>query len=219
MKVYRIHISGWTASFRYPNMISGFQPTLPVPPLSTINGLISAAMGRYFIVTTEQIAFTFFYRGKATDLETIYQMRRSLKGIKSNVIKREFLYDTDLFLYTDSRAIAESFHCPKYQLLLGRSGDLAMVNGIRSMNPVPKPVLTDLKGTVVPFGAGRLPAPIQALSVAFSDTLPRQNLLTRPYYILAPDYRSPDLELTGFADNDGTREWDVYWQERVFPDG
>jgi len=36
MKVFRIDITSWTASFRYPNLISGVQPTLEVPPLSTI---------------------------------------------------------------------------------------------------------------------------------------------------------------------------------------
>ena len=51
MNVYRIYITGWTASFRYPNMISGFQATLPVPPLSTIIGMSSAAKGSYYILT------------------------------------------------------------------------------------------------------------------------------------------------------------------------
>jgi len=51
MKVYRIHVTSWTASFRYPNMISGYQPTLSAPPLSTINGLISAAKGDLFTLS------------------------------------------------------------------------------------------------------------------------------------------------------------------------
>ncbi len=47
MKAYRIHLTSWTASFRYPNLISGYQPSLVVPPLATIYGLISAAAGDY----------------------------------------------------------------------------------------------------------------------------------------------------------------------------
>ena len=42
MRIYRIEITSWTASFRYPNIISGYQPTLCVPPLSTVLGLINA---------------------------------------------------------------------------------------------------------------------------------------------------------------------------------
>jgi CRISPR-associated protein Cas5t len=47
MEVYRIKLSSWTASFRYPNLISGYQPTLDVPPISTVLGLINAAAGKY----------------------------------------------------------------------------------------------------------------------------------------------------------------------------
>ena len=213
MKIYRIHISSWTSSFRYPNMISGYQPTLPVPPLSTINGLISAAMGSYFVITNEKIGYSFFYHSKNTDLETIYQMGKSLKGIKSNVIKREFLYDVDLFLYTDSKKIAECFNHACYQLLLGRSGDLAFVEHIDEISRVKKTLLTNLKGTIVPFGACYMPAPIQALPVSFSNTIPRENISTRPYYILDGDYQCPEIMLSGFSDYKEEKEWDVYWQE------
>ena len=47
MNIFKIEITTWTSSFRYPNIISGFQPTLEVPPLSTVLGLINAAAGRY----------------------------------------------------------------------------------------------------------------------------------------------------------------------------
>ena len=49
MKFYRIEISSWTASFRYPNILSGIQPTLEVPPLSTVLGLINACAGKYLV--------------------------------------------------------------------------------------------------------------------------------------------------------------------------
>ena len=47
MKVFKIDITAWTSSFKYPNLISGFQPTLEVPPISTVLGLINAAAGKY----------------------------------------------------------------------------------------------------------------------------------------------------------------------------
>ena len=43
MKVLRVHITGWVSSFRNPLFISGFQPTLPLPPLSALYGLLTAA--------------------------------------------------------------------------------------------------------------------------------------------------------------------------------
>ena len=218
MKIYRIHISSWTASFRYPNMISGFQPTLPVPPLSTINGLISAAMGHYFVCTTERIGFVFLHNGKAQDLETIYQMGASLTGIKSNVIKREFLFDTNLFLYTDSEKIANALRRPYFQLLLGRSGDLAQVNSIEEIERSEKDLLSKLKGTILPFRKYPLPAAIQALPVCFSDEIPRRNIGTQPYCLLPGDYlKSRSIEARGIQDewtqNGKSYVWDVYWQE------
>lgn len=212
MEVYRIHISSWTASFRYPNMISGFQPTLPVPPLSTINGLISAAKGDYFYPNSEKIGFVFFADAKTVDLETIYQMGQKLTQIKSNVIKREFLSDANLFLYTNSHTIANYFRSPVYPLLLGRSVDLASVREIKKIDVTEKNDLSGLRGTIIPFKGKLMPGLIQALPQYFSNTIPRRNIGTRPYYILESDYQQKEsIKAKGIFDPE--KEWDIYWQE------
>ena len=103
MKVFRIKISAWTASFRYPNIISGYQPTLEVPPLSTILGLMNACAGRYLNHADMEIGYYFSYRSISNDLETIYQMEydkgTAKKQVKSNVINRQFLFDNTLYIY------------------------------------------------------------------------------------------------------------------------
>ncbi|MBC8525741.1 MAG: type I-B CRISPR-associated protein Cas5 [Candidatus Cloacimonetes bacterium] len=215
MKVYRIHLTSWTASFRYPNMISGYQPTLTTPPLSTINGLISAAKGDYFVASKEKIGYVLQYKAKTTDLETIYQMGQRLTQIKSNVIQREFLSDVDLYLYTDSAEITECFKFPVYQLLLGRSGDLATVKSITEIEITEKEKLSDLKGTIIPFKKYKLAAPMQALPTSFSNTIPRRNYGTQPYFILDWNYRQRDeIKAKGIHDMiDNKTNWDVYWQE------
>ncbi|PIS29657.1 MAG: type I-B CRISPR-associated protein Cas5 [Candidatus Marinimicrobia bacterium CG08_land_8_20_14_0_20_45_22] len=212
MKVFRIHISSWTASFRYPNMISGFQPTLPVPPVSTVIGIISSAMGKPFVPSLEKIGFVFQAKSKTVDLETIYQMGRSLTQIKSNVIKREFLFDANLFLYTDREEINSAFEKPYFPLLLGRSGDLATIEARDELEIKGKDLLLNLKGTVIPFDKYQIPAMIQALPVYFTDTIPRRNVGTQPYYLLEPNYRQNNpIAALGFEDKD--KNWDVYWQE------
>jgi CRISPR-associated protein Cas5t len=97
MKVLRIKIDGWTASFRYPGFISGFQPTLPVPPISTIYGLISAARGELTVPEDVSIGYVFDFESKTVDLETIYELSPGLSA-KSNVVRREFLYNPELYL-------------------------------------------------------------------------------------------------------------------------
>ena len=212
MKIYRIHISSWTASFRFPNMISGFQPTLPVPPLSTINGLISAAKGKYFHITKEKVGFVCTYKSKNVDLEKIYQMGNSLSQIKSNVIKREFLSDVNLYIYTDSEDIADAFKNPEYQMLMGRSADIASVRKISSFEAEEKKVLNKLCGTIVPLKVKVLPGIIQALPTYFTDTVPRQNMETKPYCILEQkNNQGISLEADGFYDD--IYKWDVYWQQ------
>ncbi|MHA1921277.1 MAG: type I-B CRISPR-associated protein Cas5b [Promethearchaeota archaeon] len=212
MKVHRIHISSWTASFRYPNMISGFQPTLPVPPLSTIFGLISAAMGKYYTPNKLDIGFVFLSKCKTVDLETIYQMNRTLRNIKSNVVKREILFDNNLWIYTQNYEIAEAFNKPYYPLLLGRSGDLATVDSIAEIDVEPKEQLSRLKGTIIPFIKYRIAGPIQALPIYFSNTIPRRNIGTKPYYLLDSNYRqNQPISAKGFVDKE--LDFEVYWQE------
>lgn len=217
MKVYRIHIESWTASFRYPNMISGFQPTLDAPPYSTINGLISAAKGDYFKPENEKIGFVFRADGKNIDLETIYQMGKSLSGIKSNVIKREFFSYPELFIYTDSQEIASYFSKPVFPLLMGRSNDLAGVKHIEAIDIEEKSELTNLKGTILPFKLGFMAGSIQALPRYFSNSIPRQNIDTQPYYIFSKDHdqKGQVVNAPGFSDKneDLGIDWDVYWQD------
>lgn len=221
MKVYRIYLTSWTASFRYPNLISGFQPTLPVPPLSTVHGLISAALGSYYAPEKPEVGFVFQTAGVAVDLETIYQIKIASDEVIPNVIRREFLFDNHLWIYTQTKQIADAFRRPFFQLLLGRSSDLATVHDIAEIEVEPCNKLTKLKGTIVPFGKYVLAAAIQSLPMNFSNTIPRRNLGTKPYYLLESKYRQAKTQpilANGFVDCSNRffekqNGVEVYWQE------
>jgi CRISPR-associated protein Cas5t len=193
MKVYRIKLSSWTASFRYPNLISGFQPTLDVPPLSTVLGLINAAAGKYIEYSRLTIGYYFEYEAKATDLETIYQieLKKTKSGTypsnstKSNIINREFLYDCRLYIYMQDEKIADYFKKPYYSLVLGRSGDLVSIDAIEEVDLTKNPNPDNIKGQVVPFFDNFLPGEIQALPKYFTNTIPRKNIGTEPYSVIS----------------------------------
>ena len=92
----RVKIKSWTASFRYPTFQSGYQPTLLVPPLSTIQGLLSAAKGE--IVSFSEVPFigyVFKNGGIGVDLERIYALGKP----ETDVIRRKILFDNILYLY------------------------------------------------------------------------------------------------------------------------
>lgn len=221
MEVYTVDIRSWTASFRYPNLISGIQPTLEVPPLSTVLGLINAAAGHYQKYNQLTIGYYFEFKAKATDLETIY-MIDSNKGkptnnAKSNIIKREFLFETFLRLYLTDAKISEYFLKPFYPLVLGRMNDLATVDNLSIGRRFLKLVenADKIKGQIIPFQNNYLPGTIQALPKYFSDSLPRQNLGTEPYSIIKYDAKFKS-NLTAYRDMVIGKEVDIYFHQINF---
>jgi CRISPR-associated protein Cas5t len=215
MRVARIHIRGWTASFRYPAFISGFQPSLPVPPLSTIYGLLSAAKGELVTPTDTRVGYVFQSHGRAVDLETIYELHDTPLRANMNVVKRELLCDPQLYLYVEKPEFAAYFGKPHYPMLLGRSTELAMVvksetceleekNGVR------------VGGSVFPFDVKLgLSGTIQALPTHFSDEIPRRAIGTRPFYIIETDFSGKALNKRPIVFNgsvlyDAKHDWGVF---------
>jgi len=188
MNVARIYIRGWTASFRYPAFISGFQPTLPVPPLSTIYGLLSAAKGELITPSDTKVGFVFQSHGRAVDLEAIYELHDTPLRANTNVVKRELLYEPELFLYVGDTAFIDYFRQPHYPLLLGRSTELAMV--VKSQ-PFELEERSGVRvgGSIFPFtGDIGVTGVLQALPTHFTDEIPRRAVGTRPFCLVETDF-------------------------------
>lgn len=223
MKFYRIKISSWTASFRYPNILSGFQPTLDVPPLSTVLGFINACAGRYLDYKYRRIGYYFEYGAKEVDLETIYQIERSEKNtpkneVKSNILRREFLYDCRLYLYLQDEELVRYLKMPYFPLLLGRSCDLATVERIEEVDLEEVNGADRIRGQLVPFRENFLPGMIQALPQYFTDEIPRRNLGTMPYTVISCMSGSGATHLKGYRDVVEGRETDIYIHELTLQD-
>lgn len=205
MKAYRIHLRSWTASFRPPLTIYGYQLTLNAPPFSTVYGILSSACG--YIVTPEdtQVGFVFLHKGNAVDLETIYEweeknvsadkrMEMAKKGIpvpaskisKKNVIKREFLAFNDLYVYVVNKNIAECFKKPVFPLLIGRSSDLAFADEVKEIELVERDA-SFVYPTVVlleDVDKEQLSGDLKALPVYFGEEIPRKPQLTKPFLVI-----------------------------------
>lgn len=222
MEAYTIDVTSWTASFRYPNLISGFQPTLEVPPLSTVLGLINAAAGYYIEHKKLRIGYYFEYQSKAVDLETIYMIdsknRKPTNNAKSNIIKREFLFDNFLRIYVIDETIAAFFKQPVYPLVLGRMNDLATINTHNFSKPKKLSEVAEadkIRGQIVPFVNYHFPGTIQALPKYFTNSIPRQNLGTEPYSIINHQAKIKS-SLKAFRDNVNGREVDIFFHEIDF---
>ncbi len=227
MKAYRIKISSWTASFRYPNLISGYQPTLDVPPISTVLGLLNAAAGRYLKHFQIKIGYYFKYEAKATDLETIYQIKlKSTKAgsfpsniVKPNIINREFLYNCQLYIYLQDEELVEYLRKPHFSLVLGRSGDLATVETIDEIELTKNSTPENLKGQVIPFTGNYLPGEIQALPKYFTNSIPRNNIGTEPYSVISchsGNIKNNNADLEAYTDIINEKEVDIYFHDLNF---
>lgn len=196
MELLRIHLKSWTASFRYSNILSGYQPTISVPPLTTIYGILSAAKGSIVSQSETAVGYVFQSKGKALDIETIYEIKQNLSANK-NVMRREFLYDIDLYLYLTNLDFISYFKSPYYPLLIGRSMDLANVNGLKIVNlNLRKEV--KLGGSIFPITIKGMYGPIMPLAKSFTDTIPRKTNEQQIFYIIDTDFSGKDLSKRPF---------------------
>jgi CRISPR-associated protein Cas5t len=207
MEVFTIDIESWTASFRYPNLISGYQPTLEVPPISTVLGLMNAAAGDYLQHDSLEIGYCFRYEGRGIDLETIYQIESNAAGKasnngKSNVIRREFLFEAKLRIYLKDEKLVEFFKEPVFPIVLGRMNDLASVRSVSKTKLTTVENASKVRGQIIPFLSNRLPGQIQALPIYFSNTIPRNNIGTEPFSIVPHHSKMLQSRLTAFRDED-----------------
>lgn len=220
MEVYKIDIRSWTASFRYPNLISGTQPTLEVPPISTVLGLINAAAGQYLRHEQLQLGYYFEYEAEGEDLETIYQVSskegKPTNNAKSNIIYRRFLFNNFLRIYTTDTQIANFLSQPYYQLVLGRMNDLATVEKINESKLEKAAHSTAISGQLIPLRY-QLPGQLQALPQYFTDEFPRKNLGTSPYSIISHKAKLSSKDVATYLDvlPDG-KEVHIYFHELNF---
>lgn len=222
MKLYRILISAPTASFRYPNVMVNYQLSLKAIPYTTVLGMIASAIGRHDL-SGFHFSYTFRYETLYTDIETIYKIKRDEKksGVdigfdykagtqhylrqkahfpNADAFRREVLYGCYLTLYVDSETIAKAFRCPMYQLLMGRSGDLAKVHSVQEID-VTKSNDVALQGTLVENPSFTIPGELLLLPKRFSykstirqpvDTQPFALMDGRGHFKLHPDYIEED---------------------------
>jgi CRISPR-associated protein Cas5t len=140
MPVLKATWQGVMCSFRYPHFMAGRQPSYPVPPPSTLYGLLCAATGGYFDPRRLRFAYAFSHAGRTDDLEHQHlterlsgQRRAELAGQPANLeanvnpVPREVFLFPSLDLYLEGgpvEALAVALRAPRYTPTLGRSQDV-----------------------------------------------------------------------------------------------
>lgn len=186
----RVELTAYSASFRVPGLVA-YQLTLPLPPLSTIFGLLAAAVGEWVSpMAVEWVAYRCDYEARAKDLEAIVTVERKsekdvAQAVQRNVIRREFLLNPRLTLYLPPSWEA-AFRRPRYPLVLGRSQDVAGVERTERVQMVDCDE-GETAGVMLPLdtamkaGVGGL---VYNLPVAFGPEPGRATLGVQPFTVL-----------------------------------
>ncbi|HVZ59610.1 MAG TPA: type I-B CRISPR-associated protein Cas5b [Terriglobales bacterium] len=146
MKALKLAVAAQTASFRYPRVQVGRQPSFDMPPPATIYGHLAGVIGEWFDPEGLEFAYVFEHAGRADDLETIHPIAKgsgkatlARRGwphavnvqCETNIQRRQFLLKPRLTLYLKSREetklnqFRNAFRNPYFSYILGRSQDLA----------------------------------------------------------------------------------------------
>lgn len=157
MKFIRIKCSGCLNSFRQPDFHT-YHKTLPLPPKTTVAGMIGSALGISPETVNEewlqnnrfQMGITGKSNGKANDLWQIRkyeskQIKAHQNGTepapyKTAVIVRELLYASEFTLYLhfeneeDFELVSFKIQNPEWALSLGREDELVLIEEIKRID-------------------------------------------------------------------------------------
>lgn len=172
-----VRLHARTASFRVPYILDP-QPTLVVPPPSTVYGLIRNAAGRW-IDRDEigEVRYRLEYGTRFWDLEKIHKIEANGKRTGTEVVRREQLYDVTLHLYLDAQW-EYVFRHPRGILTIGRSGDLANVESVELVQLDSESGIA--AGILVPAPCSLYGA-VYALPVDFTREEPRHPVEVRSF--------------------------------------
>jgi CRISPR-associated protein Cas5t len=193
MDALKVVLESSTASFRVP-YFPAFQKSLPVPPISTVIGIISCALGeRVRLKGLHFLGYIFTYEGIAFDAWTAHMWDRSASGeVKyagTNIITREVLSNARLTLYLPVKELWKGiFWRPSGILSLGRSEDLAYVEVPPKVVKLEKVSSGEVRGVLLPKELGGVGQALR-LPIYFSWAEPRTPVATDLFFII--DAHSP----------------------------
>ncbi|MDW8319856.1 MAG: type I-B CRISPR-associated protein Cas5b [Armatimonadota bacterium] len=191
MRALHAVLRALTASFRPPGMSAGYQLTLPVPPLSTVYGLLAAAVGKD--VSPEQVwlGYRFHYDAEAEDLETIILFSKGgpswddkMGQVRSMPIHRQFVVNPVLHLYLPAEEwLWRALRNPRYPLLLGRSQDVATVDHMEEVE-LQLAQEGEAEGILLPFPTPGVQSFVYNLPTYLPTHPPRRALAVKPFQLV-----------------------------------
>jgi len=230
MDAVKVVLKSSTASFRVPYFLA-FQKSLPVPPISTVIGIISCALGeRVRLQGLHFLGYIFTYEGIACDVWTAHMWGRSASGgVKyagTNIIPREVLSNARLTLYLPVKELWKGiFWRPSGMLSLGRNEDLAYVEVPPKVVKLEKVSRGEVRGVLLPKELGGVGQALR-LPIYFSQTKPRTPVATGLFFVIdaySPVYIEDPNDMWLYKDTETEENVIIYQREwllsRLSPNG
>lgn len=206
-----------TASFRVPESHT-FQQTLPLPPITTLTGLVGAAVGLSFpdaIAYREKHNLRFGVIGNngglLRDLWKFNKVKTSYKADGSDrqdVLLREFLADfsMSLVIATQNKNIAmnlrQAFLRPFYALSAGNSDDIIKIVAVSKVAKVEEEPCKDFQNTILPDDHTSVYEPLFDLEkTVITETIraPQVHLLPTAFEFLGDTRRVTERKMFTFV--------------------
>lgn len=157
-KLLYVHIRGWTATFRLPLLYSGTGLTSPVPPYSTILGMMGCMAAQDLSPdVVGRVGYIFRSDSKAIDLETTKRLSMNEKGELGpntrkgdGIARRQFHINPELHLYLENLQLRHIFEAPQNIPTLGRSQDVCWIESVKEVS-CEQESEGCVRGTLVPF--------------------------------------------------------------------
>ncbi|MDG6921894.1 MAG: CRISPR-associated protein Cas5 [Nitrososphaerota archaeon] len=138
MNAIHVRFAAFTASFRHPLSLTGMQISTPMPPFSTLLGLIGACAGR--IITPDDTRIGFEFRASCSDREiertNRFQFERGILREHrdgQSIMARQVHFNPVLDLYLTNVGLKDDFKAPMSTPYLGRSQDIAWIEFVRDV--------------------------------------------------------------------------------------
>jgi CRISPR-associated protein Cas5t len=138
LKALHIHLEAFTSFSRRPLLISGTQITMPVPPYSTLLGLISCVAGKEITYKDTRIGFEFHCVSDGPELMRTNRLMTVNGELREHVSGQGILtqmihFIPRLDLYLTNTDLKQYFDGPKHFPRLGRSQDLMWIKRVEEI--------------------------------------------------------------------------------------
>lgn len=189
LQAIHVHLEGYTAFFKHPLTITGTQITLPLPPYSTLLGLVGACAGKAISYADTRIGFEFrsawvgpeIERTERFSLEKSGQLKPHKDG--QGILKRYVHFKTRLDLYLTNTTLIDAFENPILTPCLGRSQDIHWITRVTPVN-LEKKSSGNLGSTMLPAMKEKIPSMIVRCPEWFQNDILGRTRLVGPvgYY-------------------------------------